>query len=116
MARAAFQDRVYPKTETIISKEWIDFLRTSVPVTKSKGGLYAGQWWLVLDTRKDVPEDMYGTAVNRGHFVVIVPGHDLVIVRRGMDYDHGRHAFDRWEMRQRFLQALPKKINGVSAG
>ena len=40
------------------------------------------------------PASAYATSGNRGQFVVIVPSHDLVIVRRGLDY--GRQGFDRW--------------------
>jgi hypothetical protein len=32
----------------------------------------------------DIPKDAYTTAGNR--IVVVVPSHDLVIVRRGLDY------------------------------
>ena len=42
----------------------------------------------------DVPSDAYATSGNRGQYTIIVPTHDLVIVRRGLDY--GRQGFDRW--------------------
>ncbi len=90
--------------EQIISKEWIDFVRTPAPSTKEIGNFYGGQWWLVPDDRNDVPKDAYSTAGNRGQFVIVVPSHDLVIVRRGLDY--GRQGFNRWDLTREVLKAM----------
>ena len=90
--------------ERIISEEWIDFVRTPAPATATSGNFYGGQWWLVPDSRTDVPGDAYSTAGNRGQFVVVVPTHDLVIVRRGLDY--GRQGFDRWDLTREVLKAV----------
>jgi len=90
--------------ERLISKEWIDFVRTPAPATAERGHVYGGQFWLVPDTRDDVPRDAYSTAGNRGQYVVIVPSHDLVIVRRGLDY--GRQGFDRWDLTREVLEAF----------
>ena len=91
--------------ERLLSKEWIDFVRTPAPSTADRGNFYGGQFWLVPDERKDVPRDAYSTAGNRGQYVVIVPSHDLVIVRRGLDW--GRQGFDRWDMTREVLNAFP---------
>jgi len=90
--------------ERIISEEWIDFVRTPAPATAETGNQYGGQWWLVPDNRTDVPKDAYSTAGNRGQYVIVVPSHDLVIVRRGLDY--GRQGFDRWELTREVLKAI----------
>ncbi len=91
--------------ERIISEEWIDFVRTPAPSTAETGNFYGGQWWLVPDDRKDeVPPDAYSTAGNRGQYVIVVPSHDLVIVRRGLDW--GRQGFDRWELTSEVLKAF----------
>lgn len=91
--------------ERILSEEWIDFVRTPAPATEARGNFYGGQWWLVPDDRTDVPADAYSTAGNRGQFVVVVPTHDLVIVRRGLDY--GRQGFNRWDLTREVLRAVP---------
>ncbi len=91
--------------ERLLSEEWIDFVRTPAPSTADRGNFYGGQFWLVPDERKDVPKDAYSTAGNRGQYVVIVPSHDLVIVRRGLDW--GRQGFDRWDMTREVLKAFP---------
>ncbi len=90
--------------ERLLSKEWIDFVRKPAPSTAERGNFYGGQWWLVPDGRKDVPKSAYSTAGNRGQYVIVVPTHDLVIVRRGFDY--GRQGFNRWDLTREVLKAL----------
>ena len=90
--------------ERLLSEEWIEFVRTPAPATRERGNMYGGQWWLVPDGRTDVPKDAYSTAGNRGQFVVIVPSHDLVIVRRGLDW--GRQGFDQWDLTREVLKAV----------
>jgi CubicO group peptidase (beta-lactamase class C family) len=90
--------------ERLVTEDWFEFVTTPAPATRQRGSFYGGQFWLVPDDRKDVPKDAYSTAGNRGQFVVIVPSHDLVIVRRGLDY--GEQGFDRWDMTREVLKAL----------
>lgn len=94
------------KGERILSEKWIDFVRTPAPATADLGHFYGGQWWLVPDTRNDVPKDSYATAGNRGQYVIVVPSHDLVIVRRGLDY--GKQGFNRWDLAREVLKAFPE--------
>ncbi len=90
--------------ERIISREWIDFVRTPAPSTADRGNFYGGQWWLVPDDRDDVPAGAYSTAGNRGQYVIVVPSHDVVIVRRGLDW--GRQGFDNWDLTREVLKAV----------
>ena len=90
--------------ERLISEEWIDFVRTPAPSTGETGNFYGGQWWLVPDDQNDVPTDAYSTAGNRGQYTVVVPSHDMVIVRRGLDY--GRQGFNRWDLTREVLKAV----------
>jgi CubicO group peptidase (beta-lactamase class C family) len=93
--------------ERILSEDWIEFVRTPAPSTAESGNFYGAQFWLVPDDRKgDVPPDAYSTAGNRGQFVIVVPSHDLVIVRRGLDW--GRQGFDRWDLTREVLKAFPR--------
>jgi len=92
--------------EQLISQKWIDFVTTPAPSTKDIGNFYGGQWWLVPDDRTDVPGDAYATAGNRGQYVIVVPSHDLVIVRRGLDY--GEQGFDHWDL-------TPGSTEGISS-
>ena len=92
------------KGERLISEAWIDFVRTPAPSTKERGNFYGGQWWLVPDDRTDVPADAYATAGNRGQYVIVAPSHELVIVRRGLDF--GRQGFNRWDLTREVLKAI----------
>jgi CubicO group peptidase (beta-lactamase class C family) len=92
------------KDERLISEEWIEFVRTPAPATAENGNFYGGQWWLVPDNRTDIPSDAYSTAGNRGQYTVVVPSHDLVIVRRGLDY--GRQGFSQWDLTREVLKAF----------
>jgi CubicO group peptidase (beta-lactamase class C family) len=92
--------------ERLISEAWIDFVRTPAPASAVRGNDYGGQFWLVPDDRKnEVPADAYSTAGNRGQYVIIAPSHDLVIVRRGLDY--GGQGFNRWDLLREVLKAIP---------
>ena len=90
--------------ERLISQDWIDFVRTPAPATIGRGGQYGAQWWLVPEDRHDVPKDAYAASGNRGQFSIVVPSHDLVIVRRGLDY--GRQGFDRWALTREVINAI----------
>lgn len=92
------------KGERLLSEDWIKFIRTPAPATAQTGNFYGGQFWLVPDNRTDVPKDAYSTAGNRGQYAVIVPSHDLVIVRRGLDY--GRQGFNQWDLTREVLKAV----------
>jgi CubicO group peptidase (beta-lactamase class C family) len=90
----------------LLSDEWIDFIRTPAPAASVRGNDYGGHWWLVPDDRKgEVPPDAYSTAGNRGQYVIVVPSHDLVIVRRGLDF--GKQGFNRWDLLREVLKAFP---------
>ncbi len=99
------QDGVW-QGERLLSSEWINFVRTPAPSTQNERlhGFYGGQFWLVPDDRDDVPASAYATAGNRGQYVVIVPTHDLVIVRRGLDY--AQQGFNRWDLTREVLKAF----------
>jgi CubicO group peptidase (beta-lactamase class C family) len=90
--------------ERLLSDEWIQFVRTPAPSTADSGNFYGGQWWLVPDDRTDVPRDAYTTWGNQGQHVVVVPSHDLVIVRRGLDY--GAQTFDPWDLTREVVKAV----------
>ncbi|MBT5219888.1 MAG: serine hydrolase, partial [Woeseia sp.] len=98
--------------EQLISKEWIDFVTTPAPATADRGKFYGGQWWLVPDDRTDVPADAYSTAGNRGQYVIVVPSHDIVIVRRGLDYKG--QGFDNFDLTREVLKAI-KPNEGLAA-
>lgn len=93
--------------DQIISEDWIDFIREPTPASAFRGNDYGGHWWLVPDARKhEVPAEAFSAAGSRGQYVTIVPSYDVVIVRRGLDYNGA--AFDQWSLVREVLKAFPK--------
>ena len=80
----------------MLPEGWLKFSVTSAPTKPPVAGQwgYGAQFWL-LDQMPGVPPGTFTTAGNKGQFVTIVPGHDLVIVRTGVDPDGKRWAPDR---------------------
>jgi CubicO group peptidase (beta-lactamase class C family) len=91
------------KGERLLAESWIKFVRTPAPST-APNNQYGGHFWLVPANRTDIPKDAYSTNGNRGQFTVIVPSHNLVIVRRGLDY--GRQGFSQWDLTREVLKAI----------
>ena len=60
---------------------------------------YGAQFWL-LDTLEDVPAGTYTTSGNKGQYVTVIPRHDMVVVRTGVD-PNGR----RWRQDE-FINAV----------
>jgi CubicO group peptidase (beta-lactamase class C family) len=75
---------------------WVKFSSTPAPTRPPVAGQwgYGAQFWL-LDQMPGVPPGTYTTAGNKGQYVTVVPGHDLVIVRTGVDPNGVRWAQDR---------------------
>ncbi len=80
----------------LLPEGWVKFSSTPAPARPPVAGEwgYGAQFWL-LDTMPGVPAGTFTTAGNKGQYVTIVPGHDLVIVRTGIDPAGKRWAHDR---------------------
>ncbi|HEX9581722.1 MAG TPA: serine hydrolase [Gemmatimonadales bacterium] len=96
--------------QRILPESWVDFSRTAAPATARFGNFYGGTWWLVQDARTDVPQDAYTMAGAQGQYSIVVPSHDLVIVRRGLD--RGAPAFPTWDLVAQVIKALPAGATG----
>ena len=91
--------------QQLLSEQWIDFIRTPAPATAQRGHDYGGQWWLVPDDRKaTLPKDAFAAAGNRCQYVNVAPSHDLVIVRKGLDF--GGQGFNPWDLLGEVLKAV----------
>lgn len=74
------QDGVW-QGERLLPEGWVDFVRTPAPAwTEPK---YGGMFWLNRTRTLPVPEDAYLMAGSGGQYTVVVPTHDLVVVRLG---------------------------------
>ena len=84
------------KGKRLLPEGWVKFVSTPAPTKPPVPGQwgYGAQFWL-LDQMPGVPPGTFTTAGNKGQFVTVVPGHDLVIVRTGVDPIGKRWAPDR---------------------
>ncbi|HEX7812971.1 MAG TPA: serine hydrolase [Burkholderiales bacterium] len=80
----------------LLPEGWIKFLATPAPTRPPVAGQmgYGAQFWL-LDQMPGVPPGTYTTAGRKGQYVTVVPGHDLVIVRTGVDPEGIRFRQDQ---------------------
>ena len=80
----------------LLPEAWVKFSSTPAPTKPPVAGQwgYGAQFWL-LDQMPGVPPGTFTTAGNKGQFVTVVPGRDLVIVRTGVDPDGKRWQQDR---------------------
>lgn len=70
----------------ILPEGWARFVATPAPALPPAPGRqgYGAQFWL-YDTIEGVPPGTYTTAGNKGQFGTVVPAHDMVVVRTGVD-------------------------------
>lgn len=82
--------------ERLLPEGWVEFLTTPAPMRPRVAGEwgYGAQVWL-LDGLPGIPKGTFTTAGNNGQYVTVVPKHNLVIVRTGVDPAGVRFAQDR---------------------
>jgi CubicO group peptidase (beta-lactamase class C family) len=80
----------------LLPEGWVAFSTTPAPAKPPIAGEwgYGAQFWL-LDQMPGVPRGTFTTAGNKGQYVTVVPGHDLLIVRTGVDPDGKRFHQDQ---------------------
>jgi len=77
------QDGVW-KGERILPKGFVDFVSTSTPAWVADGRpIYGGFFWINGTGRFPIPKDAYYMAGAGGQYTIIIPSHDLVVVRMG---------------------------------
>jgi len=83
--------------ERILPLGWSDYVAQAAPALPREPGQrgYGAQFWL-LDQLEGVPSGTYTTAGNKGQFSTVVPAHDLVIVRTGVDPNGTTWAQDKF--------------------
>ena len=104
--------------EQIVPEEWVDFVRTPAPATRNTGNQYGGQWWLVPDSRTDLPQDAFASSGSQGNYTIVVPSYDLVVVRRGLDWEEQGPGpgMNRWDVLAEVLRAFPSRKGGKKYG
>ncbi|MFC3079730.1 serine hydrolase domain-containing protein [Phenylobacterium terrae] len=76
--------------ERILPEDWPAYVATPAPAQPSypDGRGYGAQFWL-FGPGQGLPEGCYTAAGARGQYAMIVPEHDLIVVRRGFDLEPG---------------------------
>ncbi len=79
------QDGVW-NGERVLPRGWAEFVARPAPAFERKTGQqgYGAQFWL-YDGVAGLPPGTYSTAGNKGQHATIVPAHDMVVVRTGVD-------------------------------
>ena len=101
-----------------MSESWVEYMRTPAPATAETGRQYGGGWWLPPDDRTDVPQDAFASSGSQGNYTIVVPSYDLVIVRRGMDWEERGLdlRMNRWDVLAEVLKAFPEREWGRKLG
>ena len=99
------QDGVW-NGERLLPPGWVDFVRTPAPAWSRP--VYGGMFWLNRTHNWPVPEDAYYMAGAGGQYTIIIPTHDLVVVRLGhyKGQGHARRALAR--ALELLVQAVPQ--------
>ena len=92
------QDGIW-EGERLLPEGWVNYSVTPTPADPE--GRYGAQWWLNVghpDRPQErpwpqLPTDVYRASGFEGQYVVVVPSHDLVVVRLGYTPERGR-----WDM------------------
>jgi CubicO group peptidase (beta-lactamase class C family) len=103
------QDGVW-NGERVLPEGFVTFVRTLAPAWKADGRpIYGGFFWLNGDRAFPVPPDAYYMAGAGGQYTMIVPSHDLVVVRLGHSRgsEPGSEAFRR--ALALLVEAVPRK-------
>ncbi len=80
IAQLYLQDGVW-NGERLLPEGWRDFTRTPAPAWPGKE--YGGMWWLNRNHEFPVPEDAFAMEGVGGQTTLVIPTHDLVVVRMG---------------------------------
>ena len=71
--------------QQVIPEKWVRLSTRSYSHAGERGG-YGYMWWIALGTvhfpQMEVPEGTYTARGAGGHYIVVIPSHDLVIVHR----------------------------------
>lgn len=90
--------------DTILSKEWVDFMKTPAPASDGK---YAGTFWLQEPNEEnalvDVPDDVFFADGFLGQRIYIIPSKKLVAVRMG----YGLSNFSMNDFLREVIETLP---------
>jgi CubicO group peptidase (beta-lactamase class C family) len=99
------QDGVW-NGERLLPTGWVDFVRTPAPAWTEP--VYGGMFWLNRTRAWPVPEDAFFMAGSGSQFTIVIPTHDLVVVRLG-HYKGGQAGGEAlWSALRLLVAAVPQ--------
>jgi CubicO group peptidase (beta-lactamase class C family) len=102
------QDGVW-NGQRMLPEGFVNFVRTAAPAwVADMRPNYGGLFWINADDRFPLPREAYYMAGAGGQFTIIVPSHDLVVVRLGHFKGATPAAADLNKALALLLQAVPK--------
>jgi CubicO group peptidase (beta-lactamase class C family) len=103
------QDGVW-NGERILPEGWSKFVSTLAPAWEAdKRPIYGGFFWLNGDGTYPVPKDAYYMSGAGGQTTLIVPSHDLVVVRLGHYKGAAQGGASFRKALAILMEAVPKK-------
>jgi CubicO group peptidase (beta-lactamase class C family) len=104
------QDGVW-QGQRILPEGWVDY--STNPTPNAPQGQYGAQWWLnagkatdEMDRQwPDLPSNIFYASGHDHQYIVVVPSHDLVLVRLGFTPDE--EAWDLGTFIGDVLEAVP---------
>jgi len=99
------QDGVW-NGERLLPESWVDFVRTPAPAWDKPE--YGGLFWLNRTGAWPVPEDAFYMSGAGGQTTIIIPTHDLVVVRLGHYKGEERAATALAHALEQLLGAVPQ--------
>jgi CubicO group peptidase (beta-lactamase class C family) len=103
------QDGVW-NGKRMLPEGFVTFARTAAPAwVQDQRPNYGGLFWINADDRFPIPRDAYYMAGAGGQFTIIIPSHDLVVVRLGHFKGATPAAKDLNHALALLMEAVPKR-------
>jgi CubicO group peptidase (beta-lactamase class C family) len=94
--------------ERILSEEFVDFVSTLAPAWEADGRpIYGGFFWINGDETWPIPKDAYYMAGAGGQFTIIIPSHDLVVVKQSHYKGSGPSGEDLRNALRILMEVIP---------
>ena len=103
------QDGVW-NGERLLPEGYVKFVSTPAPAwLADQRPIYGGFFWLNREESFPVPPDAYYMAGAGGQFAIIIPSHDLVVVRLGHYRGGGSGSYSFGRALALLVEAVPKR-------
>jgi CubicO group peptidase (beta-lactamase class C family) len=103
------QDGVW-NGQRILPPGFVEFVSTLAPAWVADGRpIYGGFFWINGDGAIPIPKDAYYMAGAGGQFTMVIPSHDLVVVRLGHFKGHEPGTKDFYKALSLLVDAVPAR-------